>query len=440
MLYHLENREKKIFDLIQLRMSELGLKHDIRILDFDEGTVEAIIERPDVIITHPVRDDHGACRMTALKVLYAPVVITLETEGLMDFDDELTVKIRIGENQYDKSLVDYYFFWGPRPCRIFADRLIKSGKVTDFNRVKWCGYIMYDLDIVRHQESYRLFSKQYKAREQGFDKAVLFLTGFNAVDASDEEEINRELDSYIMMSSFSIDEDGNPDKEELQHARENIIKSARFRDAYLELIRDYAVRSKNTLVWVKMHPMEIGGKNTVRYREMLRGLDNVEIISEDVPVGVLFDNVDVMVHYGSTAGLEATIYKTPTIAISGDCDSNADLYESTYKINMEDEENILDLLSSDISYVEKKSTVKFISDNFGIDVNQSNHPIDTLIDIVNSKDRGQKIRKRNNTMLYNNKYMKLYFRSALKEAWIRLKKRNIMEAMKLGIGTIRMWI
>lgn len=58
-----------------------------------------------------------------------------------------------------------------------------------------------------------------------------------------------------------------------------------------------------------MHPINLGGKNTVLYREMLRGVDNVEIISEDVPVGVLIHNVDVMVHYGSTAGLKLRYIK-----------------------------------------------------------------------------------------------------------------------------------
>lgn len=51
---------EKIHDLIQPRMSELGLKHDVQI---------------------------------------------------MDFDDELTATIRIGENLYDRAMVDGYF-WG----------------------------------------------------------------------------------------------------------------------------------------------------------------------------------------------------------------------------------------------------------------------------------------------------------------------------------------
>lgn len=440
MLYHLKNREKKIFDSIKFRMIELGMQHDVRIMDFDEGTVEAIIERPNVIITHPVRDNHATSRMTALKTLYTPIIITLETEGLINYDDELKVKLRIGENLYDKALVDYYFFWGPRPCIIFADRLLKEGKVTDVKRVKWCGYIMYDLDVVKHQESYRLFSKQYKETKKGFNKTVLFLTGFNAVDASDEEEVNQELDSYIMMSSFSVDEDGNPDKTEMQHAYEDIKKNANFRDAYLKVIRDYAVRSKNTLVWVKLHPIEIGGKNAERYREILSDLDNVVIISKDVPVGALIDNADVMVHYGSTAGLEAALYKKPTVAIIGDCDSHVDEYESTYKFDIGEKEKIIDLLQSDVCYVEKTSTLDFIYKNFGIDVHNVSHPIDTLIDAIETEKKGQKIQKSNNKKLFSDKYMILFFKSTLKEAFIRLKKGKIIKAIKLVMGTIKIWL
>lgn len=439
MLYHLESREKKIFDLIQLRMRELGKHHDVRIMDFDEGTVEAIIERPDVIITHPVRDDHAACRMTALKVLYEPVVITLETEGLMDFDDELTVNLRIGENKYDKALVDYYFFWGPRPCRIFADVLLKSGKVTDINRVKWCSYIMYDLDIVKRQGLYRMIYQKYEAKKKHFDREVLFLTGFNSVDASCEEEINQELDDYVTMSSFSLDESGNPNKTEVQQARENIIRIAKFRDSYLKLIREYATECKNTLVWVKLHPMEIGGKNVERYCEILRDLDNVEIIAEDVPVGGLLDNVDILVHYGSTAGLEAAIYKKPTIAISGDFDSNVDLYESTYKFDIGEKEKIIDLLKSDVCYVEKESTLDFIYKNFGIDVHNGGHPIDTLINAIETEEKGQKIQKSNNKKMFSEKYMILFFKSALKEAFIRLKKGKVIKAIKLVMGTMKIW-
>lgn len=440
MLYHIANREKKILELIRFRMKESGKDYDVRIMDFDEGTIEALIQKPDVIITHPVRDDHGACRITALKALYNPVVITLETEGLMDFDDELTVRLRIGENLYDKALVDYYFFWGPRPCRIFADRLVKENKVTDAGRVKWCGYVMYELSLVKKQETYITRSRLYDEKKKNYDRALLFLTGFNTVDADCEEQIQQELASYVEMSDFSLDENGNPDQDQMQHARENIVKSAKFRDAYLQLIRDYAKECRSTLIWVKLHPTECGGGNELRYREILCDLENVEIISEDVPVGILIENADVLVHYGSTAGLEAVLYKKPTLAISGDYDSNVELFESTYKVNIKNKEEIIKILSSEFQYSEKETTVKFIYENFGIDVNKPNHPIDTLISLVDIKNKGQKIEKTNNRNMYKNKYMILFFKSALKEALIRLKERRVREAYKLAIATIRMWI
>ena len=69
MFYHMEKREKKIFDLISMRIRQLAFDADIRILGFEEGTVKALYEKPDVIITFPTRDDIAVSRLTALKII-----------------------------------------------------------------------------------------------------------------------------------------------------------------------------------------------------------------------------------------------------------------------------------------------------------------------------------------------------------------------------------
>lgn len=439
MFYHLEKREKKIFDLVSMRIRQLAYDADIRILDFDEGTVKALYEKPDIIITFPTRDDLVVSRLTALKVLLNCKIIVLETEGLINYSDEDATRRRIGFNTYDPQLVDYYFYWGSHPRNIFAELLRKDSKVSSDKRVDYCGYVMYDLALSTQTNIYTQMKTHYYSERSGYKRAVLFLTGFNDVDATDNNAIKRELDSYKEQSTFSMDENGNIRDEDIEWAKNKIIHEALYRDRYIQLIKCYAERNPEVLVWVKTHPME--DLNIDKYKKSFEQNKNISIICEDIPVGVLISLSDILVHYGSTAGLESYIYKKPTLWINGSgSNAGGEMYESTYMYDIDAKETILEFLGETVPFQEKESTRNFLHENFGFDESSSEHLIDRLITRIFEHEQAQKIYKNNNKGALRRSCAMLYYKSVVKDMLQNFKIKNILQEVKVGYYLLKLWV
>lgn len=389
LVYHVKEREYKILDYIRFRSEQLLLDYEFEIMGLEEAEERAYNNsRLCAIISFPMRTEYVVDRLACIKYVTGCKLITMETEGLMNFDDERILNIRIGQNTYSERLVDYYYVMGPVTRDKYQSVLLNSKKVTSAERVRYSGYFPYDLQLTCS------YMKSLNYAEKLFDKGkpkkrtIVFLTGF----ANAEETIEQ----MIIMDSFSVDENGMPSKEEIEIAKGKIKNTKIFRDKYIDMICRYSKKHVDELIIVKPHPVELSdGINISLYRERFEVLSNVIFLDEDISLSRILPNTDGLVHYGSTSGMEAYLYMVPTILITSDYSANTNgfLYESTYSIDIDDYKTVDENIANAI-FERNLLTEQFIYDYFGMKLNDIDcHPIDDLIEHLSSDYKAQVLSK-----------------------------------------------
>lgn len=416
----MEKREKKILNIVQNLLVE---RAEIKIFPFDEGCVAALVEKPNVIVTFPIRDEQTAVRMAMIKHTICCKLITLETEGLMDFENESILKIRIGQNKYPPNLVDCYFVWGPRPMKLYYNRLVETNKISNKDRMKYCGYVLYDKDIVQQQENIRARGNYYCKLTEQYERSILFATGFIAA-AIDYNEL-------IETSALIKDDNGKVDEKQYQDFLCKHENNKKFRDCYIDTICKYAKKYPEHLVLVKPHPIELEDQlvNIDIYRKSFEIYHNIIFIENDEAMGALLPNVDMLVHYGSTTGLESYIYSKPSLGVYYKTvdEGNISLYPSTYLVEISNQDDIMEILQKGV-FQKNESTEKFLFENFGVDLNKEVHPIDNLLNEIMDGNTVQKIRKMEIQDMLGSEYCRAF----KKNLFMKGLKKMMQGSLKAG--------
>lgn len=401
LIYHIPQREERILKIIQKRIQEINSSVEVNIVSFLDGIKNIILSNIDVVLMYPTRDEISSTYMTYLKYMKHFKLVILETEGLFDFTDNDFLRVRIGTNRQPDTLMDKMFVFGPTPMSIYAQILLETGKINDGSTVDWCGYPMYDGYARETEEYYKLDSK-YKRLKKKYKRIITFITGFsNAFETIEDLKVT---------SSFILDSKGNTDTIAIKKALAAIENNKAYMTEYINVIKRIARENDDDLIIVKMHPSELE-KNEVctsYYKKQFIENKNVYLMDWPEIMGPIISNSDMLIHYGSTCGIEAYLYKTPTIVLTdpindGLYSTNRYLYPSTASCSVHDVEKI-NITINTISFKTNDVIEKYIYEYFGINVGISNHPLDKIVSELSSVDSINKISEKQLRDKYNTQY------------------------------------
>lgn len=357
-LYHVKEREHEIICIIAQQIRRNCSNVEIRSGEFYNSILETIQFRPDVIVSIPPRDCYSSNYLTMLKIITGAVVISMNTEGYYVFSPR-EISVVIGYNTYAKELVDYYIVWGQKTKKILGEALLKADKLTNIERVKATGYVWYEKDIVSDRyKKYSIYSEMKKWSEK-YKNNILVLTGFLVAENS--------INDYQILGYFGDDKPLNKRTPlEIAQAKESIATEREFRTKYIDMIIYLANNNPDVGITVKMHPLEIEEKN--KCYDILAEYPNIFLVKEAVPVGIMLNFANSMIHYNSTCNLEAYIYNVPTVQIYDD--SKKTSYEfvwqlkgdSTYYININEFQKLDEIFNPGVKFRRAKTMERELFD------------------------------------------------------------------------------
>lgn len=438
--YHVAEREKDSCLMIADSIKLLNPSAKVVVEEFYRGLYYAFLFRPDVVLTIPPRDANASNRLTILKKIANCAILSLMTEGYFDSFTEEILQIMVGTNQYSPYLIDKYLFWGEKIKECLVNVLKKNKKITDGSRAQSVGYVYYDIDKIKDFFNKKKLPDDVQRWKEGYRRRILVLTGFMGAEYT-------ETDMQIESNSRFYGIKGK-EKEYIQEVKEwdeRRKKFAEYREKYLNSVITIAKTHPETGVLVKMHPVEMESFFTGEKYQCYHALEqykNIILLKENVLIGRILPFADVVIHYGSTAGLEAYIYDIPTVQLfdpayedkpgePGFC-----FYESTVRINVNDWRLLEKTVSGKIEtrYLSSVEEVLKGQFNWTKDQQREYHPTKAYAEIILSfVGKGQKIEDN------------AYYRSALsspqgrdiKRYFVDQTMKNICRGKRLETETVR---
>lgn len=327
---------------------------------------------PDMIITFLPRTSHVSDFLTLMKYMNHSIIIAIPTEGLMSLDYNQMQRL-VGLNSYSANLVDYYYFWGKSMADQAGKALLEQKKVLSRDQIRVFGYLPYEKDMIKRYRKSSPILKEIVKKKDEYERTVMFVTGFMGADITIEE--------MAIEGSLNI-----RDKDAIELCRKRIEINKYYRDNYIDILKRSAEKYKNIFFLVKMHPVEIesmarGGKGL--YDE-LKQYSNIMLLDKPEPISNFLDYIDLFIHYGSTAALEAYIYKIPTVQLINDHPEifpnscGVSYFESTKQINISNSEEFFSAIEKGIDYVNLEETDKTLKGLMNYDVNSPYHPSQIL--------------------------------------------------------------
>lgn len=439
--YHVPERELNSCLLIADKIKKLRPGTDVIVNEFYHGVCLALLYRPDVILTIPPRDSQGAQRLTILKKIVKCSILSLLTEGFYQSFSEDHVQIAIGTNTYSSKLIDKYLFWGEKTREHFVHILKKNKKIEDVSRSQTVGYVYYDMDAIQE------YFKEDKTLDEvwtwgkNFVKTILVLTGFPLAEYTKNEQ--------IIMSAFKYYGIKGKEKEyerELREWKEKKNAFLDYRKRYLDCIVQFAKNHPDIGVIVKLHPVELEsfskGNKYQCYRELEKN-HNIIILKENFLLGRILPHIELLVHYGSTSGLEAYIYDIPTVQLY---DSKYDgeigapgfcIYESTVRVDVNEPKLFDKIIYAGIDMRYSESVERVLKDQFNWTKDKKNqyHPVEAYARIIlASVGDGQRMEDTfyrsaiESDMGYDIKH---YFVKRMVKMIVKRKKEEIMISKKI---------
>lgn len=367
-VYHFVDRELLICKLIEQRINAEYPEVETKISSSTDCLMVSTTYKPDVILTPPVRDETVVPRMAAIKILYGTKIVSLTTEGVENFDNSNVIDARIGNVDYGKNIIDYYFYWGDKPTKIFRDALLKKGLVASGDRVGVCGYCMYEKNAIANAVKENHIYKEIKEMCEEYGKAILFVTSFYIFD--DIIEDRKACSTFPEYSSEEEYEEHVKKLRQLEHINDEYAKQ------YVRNIIAIAEKYPRKAIIVKMHPVELEKfkKGKDPYYADLYNYSNIMVIKEAYPIGAIFPYVESLFHYGSTTGLEAYIYGVPSILLTMNSDETFDekygylfgdvYFDSSINIRVDNIDKIFDVIDNGVPSRKLEKTEKYLKDVF----------------------------------------------------------------------------
>ncbi len=385
LLYNSESREKLMCDILKDVIVERNICKNVIVGNFYDVCFEMWKIHPDVVYSIIPRDKLSEVRLTLLKMIFQAHIICVHTEGLMNIDEENMERL-VGFNQYSKNLVDAYFFWGKSLLQGALPELKKQNKIYSDKSAHIFGYIMYEKSRLQKYNLQYKSSRLVKEKGSGKSKRVLFIMGFHNADVTIQDRIEEGYFKKI-------------DEKNIRRAEIKAKANVYYKNKYLDILDRCINRYPDYLFILKLHPVEIDDyiKKGKDLYSKYRNIENVLIIEENVPLGLIIENVDIMVHYGSTTGIEAYLYKKPTIQLVNDyedmsCGGMGMIYfESTKMIQISNCNVAVELISTNMQFSRSTQNDAFLQDFMNFSFEEEYIPAELICNYIENIKTTNKI-------------------------------------------------
>lgn len=386
--YHVKAREEIICNILAETIKKNDPKVDVVIGEYYSICRDMYKYNPEVIYTMFPRDDYSAFNLTILKLITNAHVIAVPTEGLMSFDRE-SMKRVVGFNSYSKNLVDEYFVWGNNMKEGISPILFEQNKIHDISQIKIFGYLPYEKDSVKkcikeeveNNADWARMMGEFEKKATRFRKIVMYIMGFHNADITIEQ---RKIEGYFE----------NCSEDEIDLAERKSNANVYYKKCYFEGLKKCIEQFPDTLFVLKLHPVEIEDyfeKGINIYSEFEK-YENVFLIYKPIPISIFFERIDLLVHYGSTTGLEGYIYEIPTIQLLNDFSDLSGggmgllYFDSTYTVPVSDYQAILNLLGKDIKFSILPKTESMLNGMMNYFSTDEYHPSEKLATSILKKE------------------------------------------------------
>lgn len=380
-LYHVKEREEIISEILANHIRTRKLANEVIVGEFYAVCQAMYKYAPDVVVSIMPRDKYSADYLTLMKFVYNCCIIAMPTEGLMNLDRESMQRL-VGYNSYSENLIDTYFFWGAAMAEKAGRELIEQKKVISLEQIKVFGYLPYEKQqVCKYFRVTEEINKMINVKEQK-RKIVLFVMGFHNADITLQERID---EGYF--KDFS--------EKEIQAAKKKSRANKYYKIKYLEALKYCIEENPNIFFVLKLHPVEIEsmvqkGENTYQEFECY---SNVLILADTNPIAAYFDKIDCIVHYGSTVGMEAYIYKIPMIQLMNDyCDMSAGgmglkYFDSTKEIDVSDKEMLSNILRDELVFTRSKYNDIYLKEMMNYSLELDYTPGETVCDYIERNEK-----------------------------------------------------
>lgn len=381
--------------MIKEEILNLNENADVRIRNFDNVREEVWDFCPNVILTIPPRNYWVSNWLMMVKAALGCSVVVLLTEGFFYYNGKKEWKKYVGTNNYSEKLVDYFLFWGNKTKEGYLDILAEDKKITEVERAKVVGYAYYDINYFKSYADRITMPRMVQNWIQKGNKHVLCLTGFMAADYTIKE--------FDIEGSIG----GGTKKErklEIDAAERRIKAFYEYRKGYINNIIQCAAQNPDISFLIKLHPAEFAvyfkGKNYQFYHILDKYL-NIYLLDEAVPLGMLLPYTDVMVHYGSTSGLEAYLYEVPTLHMFSEAFNGCSrmpgycIYQSNRELTLEDFEQFNESIVRGVPFDKLEDVEKILHEQFDWEKGKKDyHPAERIAKyILESWDKKQVLDK-----------------------------------------------
>ena len=282
LVFNKKNREE---DYLKLIKKEIENTNEYKVIISPRTPSKKLIlnvlkYRPKSILTFPFTAKDSSPIFYILKFILKFKLVTLRTEGVMYYNIPKNIKWHLGNENYDKNLIDLEIFWGDKQRETLGKNLIKKNKIENKDRLITIGYPR--IELIETIKENKIISKGY----------LLFATGFH-------------LANYKKKSIFE-GKDIPTDKDSLDHAQHMIEISKTLRSKFIKEIENTAAHS-DLIFYIKIHPIE--NKEDYIFKNVN---SNIIVIKDEYQISELVKNCDFFFHYGSTTLIDAYIHKKPS--------------------------------------------------------------------------------------------------------------------------------
>ena len=393
------SREKVINSFIGDELKRINNLWEIYELPFStkkEDFYHVLELAPDIIFTYPITTEAQAKQYTLFKYLLNCKVIAFATEGVWDFDDKEFTKNMAGYYDYDQNVIDYHCFWGPKAAKDCGDILIKRKRLADCERIKVFGYPLYEKEKVFNLYKDNELVRHVKICNEKAKKSILILTGFQGADFTQEQIAS--VGDYVP----SVDSDNYEAR--LIFWTQFLQNFKNLRDNYVNTINKLAKDFPDYSFWVKLHPSEIENieRNRVPYNyyEKLHS-KNIHIIVDRIPLGAYLNQMDCLIHYGSTASLEAYIYKIPSLYLYYEEMQPHFRRISSESIEVTDYKKCADYVRAEMSFAENMEMQSYILESMNYVMDKDYAPSRDIAEFID-----ESVKEHNLVIDYSNKRLK----------------------------------
>lgn len=431
LLFNKRSREENIALLIKNAVHSQNSSAQITDIYWDEpanNIVEIVKYSPDVVLTFPLTIPDLIEELSVIKSLCKSIICTLTTEG---FATPQGIEQAVGYYSYPSDLVDYYLFFGSKYAKIYCECLKRKGLLKNENRAIVVGYPMWEWDKLAALQKYENVEETIKLSCQNYKKTVLILSGFAEANKSIEQ---------VKICNDSYDANAANKDEQIRKALEFVKANQVYREKYYNLIEELAIRMPDVKFILKLHPVEVEcyiNKNGYDFSH-LEEYKNIEIVKDNIPVFFYLKHSDVLIHYGSTASVEAYLMDVPSICLDG---LYGDIFKSDVSIKNFELEIVNEFINSNPVASAEVSREGFCYDYFDYVRNCVYNPSERIADFILGIESKGKQAHEFFTYIDNGFYKKIqraYFLMSIKQfAEIHFEKGRLLLRYAFGIKSIR---